>query len=61
MGREADRLAEQARRHERRVAERAARLHDCICFCIVTLADNDIADEVARRTVLDALRIGRAA
>ncbi len=61
FGRDTDRLAKQARRHERKVAEKAATVRDCICFCIVTLKDRDIPDAIARSTVLDALQIGRDA
>ena len=59
LGREADRYAEQGRRRERRIAERRATLHDCVCFCIATLNDADVPDDVARKTTLEALKLGR--
>ena len=61
FGREADRLAKQAREHAQRVAKQAIRLHDAVGFSIASLADQTLPDDVARRTALDALRIGRKA
>ena len=56
LGAEADELAARRRAHERRVTQKKMTLRDCVAFCIVTLTDRDVPDDVARRTVLEALR-----
>jgi hypothetical protein len=58
FGREADRLAEQRRRHERRVTAAAIALRDAVAFSIATLKDKRITDALARSAALDALKIG---
>jgi hypothetical protein len=60
FGRETDRLAEQRRRHERKVAEKAMTVRDCVCFSLAVLADTDTPDDVARKTALEAMRIARS-
>jgi hypothetical protein len=42
-----------------RDGEAASILRPDICFAISTLADKDLDDATARRTALDALRLGR--
>ena len=57
FGREADRLAEQARKRARRVAQYEIKLADAVRFAIATLADKTVPNDIARRTALDALRL----
>ena len=59
FGRTADRIAAQKRQHERKLAEKADWLNQAIAFAIRTLASSDLPDDVARKTALDALRLGR--
>jgi hypothetical protein len=57
FGREADRLAEQARKRERRAAQDEIKLADVVRFAIATLADKTLPNDIARPTALDALRL----
>jgi hypothetical protein len=61
FGREADRIAAAARKHERQLAEKRILLSDAVAFAIVTLKDKKLDDGVARKTALGALEIGRSA
>jgi hypothetical protein len=57
FGREADRLAELKRDHERKVAVAEIRLRDCVRFAISTLSDQDLTDHNARWTAYAALTL----